>query len=77
MKKEIGALKQEAHRLRMENMKNFETLLTKSQQKELKKMKEEGRKKFEKEFKKHPHPKFGPGFGPRPGCECPPPAEIK
>lgn len=59
LKKEIGALKQEMHRLRMENMKNFEALLTKSQLKELKKMKEEGRKKFDKEFKKHP-PKHEP-----------------
>lgn len=75
--KEIGALKQEAHRLRMENMKNFEAILTKSQLKELKKMKEEGRKKYDKEFRKHPHPKFGPEFGPRPGCNCPPPMEIK
>lgn len=59
LKKEIGALKQEMHRLRMENMKNFEALLTKSQLKELKKMKEEGRKNFDKEFKKHP-PKHEP-----------------
>lgn len=69
LKKEIGALKQEMHRLRMENMKAFESILTKKQLKELKKMKEEGRKKFDKEFKKHPHPKFGPC----PDGECPPP----
>ncbi len=68
LKKEIGALKQEAHRLRMENMKNFEALLTKSQLKELKKMKEEGRKKFDEEFKKHP--RAHEGVGPRPGCPC-------
>lgn len=74
LKKEIGALRNEMHRLRMENMKNFEALLTKSQLKELKKMKEEGRKKFDKEFKKHPH---RGEFGPRPECECPPPAEAK
>lgn len=54
LKREIGALKNEMHRLRMENMKNFEALLTKSQLKELKKMKEEGRKKFEKDFKNRP-----------------------
>lgn len=59
LKREIGALRNEMHRLRMENMKNFEALLTKSQLKELKKMKEEGRKKFDKEFKKHP-PKHEP-----------------
>lgn len=78
LKKEIGALKQEAHRLRMENMKAFESILTKSQLKELKKMKEEGRKKFDKEFKKHPQ-RHGHHDGPRPdrGCDCPPPAEAK
>lgn len=64
IKKEIEALKQEMHRLRMENMKNFEAILTKSQQKELKKMKEEGRKKFDKEFKKH-HRGFEPPFPPK------------
>lgn len=74
LKKEIGALRNEMHRLRMENMKSFEALLTKSQLKELKKMKEEGRKKFDKEFKKHSH---RGEFGPRPECECPPPAEAK
>ncbi len=71
LKKEIGALKQEMHRLRMENMKKFEEILDKDQLKELKKMKEEGRKKFDKEFKKHP-PKHGHEFGPRPECNCPP-----
>lgn len=65
LKKEIGALKNEMHRLRMENMKNFESILTKSQLNELKKMKQEGRKKYDKEFKKHP-PKHGHEFGPRP-----------
>lgn len=69
LKREIGALKKEMHRIRMENMKKFEELLTKSQLKELKKMKEEGRKRFDKEFKKQHHPQFGP----RPGCICPPP----
>lgn len=68
--KEIGAIKNEMHRLRMENMKKFEALLDKKQLKELKKMKQEGRKKFDKEFKKHPHPKFGHEFGPKPGCNC-------
>lgn len=71
LKQEIGALKKEMHRIRMENMKKFEALLTKSQLKELKKMKEEGRKKFDKEFKKQHHPKFGP----RPGCNCPAPKQ--
>lgn len=74
LKKEIGALKQEMHRLRMENMKNFEALLTKSQLKELKKMKEEGRKKFDKEFKNHPQ---RGEFRPCPDGDCPPPPPFE
>lgn len=64
--KEIRALKRQAHELRMQNMKEFESILTKKQQKELKKMKEEGRKNFEKRHKKGGHHDFGPrpGFGP-------------
>ena len=34
-------------------MKNFESILTQEQLKELEKMKEEGRKKFEQEHKKN------------------------
>lgn len=64
LKKEIGALKHEAHELQKQNMKEFENILTKKQQKELQKMKEEGRKNFEKNFKNRPHPEFG--RGPRP-----------
>lgn len=70
--KEIGALKRGMHELRMQNMKEFESILTSKQLKELKKMKEEGRKKFEKEHKKGGHPAFGPN-GPRPEGPCPPP----
>ena len=78
LNKEIRALKRAAHELRMQNMKEFEAILTKKQLKELKKMKDEGRKKFEKEHKKNGHPPFGPGFGPRPDGPrpegpCPPP----
>ena len=72
LQKEIRALKRAAHELRMQNMKDFEAILTKKQLKELKNMKEEGRKNFEKNHKKggHPHmggprPEFGPE-GPRP-----------
>ena len=78
--KELKALKRAAHELRMQNMKDFEAILTKKQLKELKKMKEEGRKNFEKRHKKGGHPEFGPrpGFGhegPRPAGPCPvPPA---
>lgn len=70
--KEIGALKRGMHELRMQNMKEFESILTSKQLKELKKMKEEGRKKFEKEHKKGGHPAFGPN-GSRPEGPCPPP----
>ena len=74
VRKEIKALRQEAHRLRMQNMKEFEAILTSKQLKELKKMKEEGRKKFDKEFKKHHRPEFGH----RPPCkDCPPPENIE
>ena len=67
-------MKRSAHELRMQNMKEFEAILTSKQLKELKKMKEEGRKKFDKEFKNRPHPKFGDGFEPsKDGCHCPPP----
>lgn len=65
--KEIRALKRAAHELRMQNMQEFEAILTKKQLKELRKMKEEGRKNFEKRHKKGGHPHFDgprPGFGP-------------
>lgn len=73
IRKEIGALKREAHEIRMQNMKDFEAILTQKQQKELKKMKQEGRKKFEKEHKKR-HGEFGPrhkngDFPPPPPCK--------
>lgn len=69
LQKEIMALKRGMHELRMQNMKEFESLLTAKQLKELKKMKNEGRKKFEKEHKKCPCPPFGP----RPDGQVPPP----
>ena len=48
----IKDLKKQAHELRMQNMKDFEAILTDKQKKELKKMKAEGRKNFEKARKK-------------------------
>lgn len=63
LRKELGALKKEAHEIRQQNMKDFDALLTKKQKKELDKIKEEGRKKFEQEHKK-PHPNFKPGYRP-------------
>lgn len=44
----IKDLRKQAHELRVKNMKEFEAILTDKQKKELKKMKEEGRKNFEK-----------------------------
>lgn len=48
----IKDLRKQAHELRVKNMKEFEAILTDKQKKELKKMKEEGRKNFEKSKKK-------------------------
>ena len=61
IQKDIQALKKQAHELRMQNMKDFEAILTKKQKKEFKKMKKEGRERFEKEHKNRPV--FGPGYG--------------
>lgn len=82
---ELKELRKQANELRMKNMKEFESILTKKQLKELKKMKEEGRKKFDKAFrKKHGcglKPPFPPEFGHRPPIEhgpaVPPPAVEK
>ena len=59
LKKEIGALRQEAREIKKQNMADFENLLTKKQKKELQKIKEEGRKKFDKEFKGRLRPDRG------------------
>ena len=53
VKKEIRTLKRQAHDIRVKNMKEFESILTKKQLKEFEKMKAEGRKKFDKEFRKN------------------------
>lgn len=79
LRTEIRELNKSAHDLRMKNMKEFESILTAKQLKELQKMKEEGRKKFDKEFrKKHGdglRPPFPPEFGRHPagGPDFPPP----
>lgn len=75
LKKEIGALKQQAQELRKQNMKDFENILTKKQQKELSKIKEEGRKKFEQEHKRRPHTDFNGKRGSRPDRPMPQPIE--
>lgn len=74
--KEIKALKRAAHELRMQNMKEFEAILTKKQLKELKKMKEEGRKKFEKMHKKGARPQYGANEA-RPEHPAPCPKEVE
>lgn len=48
LESEIKTLRKQAHEIRKENMKAFESILTDAQKKELHKMKAEGRKKFEK-----------------------------
>ena len=73
LRKEMGALKKELHEQRMNNMKEFESILTKKQQKELTKLKEEGRKKFEQEHKNHPQ--FDGQRGPRPDRPMPVPVK--
>ncbi len=69
LKNEIRELDKQVRDLRMKNMKEFESILTEKQQKELKKMKEEGRKNFEK---RHKDGRFNP---PMPAPEGNPPAE--
>lgn len=53
VRKEIRTLKRQAHEIRVKNMREFESILTKKQLKEFEKMKAEGRKKFDKEFRKN------------------------
>ena len=53
LRKEIGALKRQTREVQKKNMKEFESILTTEQKNELRKIKEEGRKKFDKEHKKH------------------------
>ena len=54
LKNEIRELDKQAHEIRKQNMKDFESILTKKQKKELEKIKKEGRKKFEQEHKNMP-----------------------
>lgn len=81
LRKEIRELKRQTREIQMKNMKEFESILTDEQKNELKKIKEEGRKNFEKTHKKQmfkmpPNPGFGcpkkPGFG----CPKKPPIEL-
>lgn len=52
--KELAALEKQAREIRKQNMKDFESILTKDQRKILKQMKKEGREKFKKGH--HPCP---------------------
>lgn len=67
LKKEMKELKHQARNIQMKNMKEFEAILTDKQKKELSKIKEEGRKKFEKKHKKNMFPM--PPKEPRPDAK--------
>ena len=54
--KELKALEKKAGEIRKENMKEFESILTKKQKEILKEMKKEGRENFKKAHPKGPHP---------------------
>jgi hypothetical protein len=70
LRKECKELKHQAREIQIKNMKEFESILTDKQKKELKKIKEEGRKNFEKNHKKNIG-KMPPrdGFRPKPPVE--------
>ena len=54
--KDLAVLEKEAQTIRKQNMKDFETILTKNQKKTLKNMKKEGRKNFDKKRRELPPP---------------------
>ncbi|MBR6127873.1 Spy/CpxP family protein refolding chaperone [bacterium] len=56
LEKDLNALKKDADKIRKQNMKEFESILTKEQKSTLKQMKKEGRKHFEREHKHCPPP---------------------
>lgn len=47
--KELKQLEKQAHKIKRENMKEFESILTRAQKNTLKQMKQEGRKKYHSE----------------------------
>lgn len=53
LRKEMFALQKEARDLRIKNMQEFEAILTDKQKKTLEKMKQDGKKNFKKQHKKH------------------------
>ena len=62
--KDIQELQKKAAEIRKQNMKDFESILTKEQRTTLKQMKKEGREKFERERRLNPHPCPNPKFEP-------------
>ena len=54
--KEIADLEKQANEIRKQNMKQFESILTRDQRKILKQMKKEGRERFEQQRKSRPCP---------------------
>lgn len=58
--KELAELKKQARTIKKQNMKDFESILTKDQKKTLKNMKKEGRKNFDKQRKELPPPPCKP-----------------
>ena len=68
LRKELRTLRHQAREVQMNNMKEFESILTDKQKTEFNKIKEEGRKKFEKEHKKKGAFNFPP-MGPKPGID--------
>ena len=61
LRNDVRELNKKAHQMRVQNMKEFEGILTQKQLKELEKMKQEGRKKFEKNMKRQRN-EFKPPF---------------
>ena len=61
---ELKELRKQAHDIRMQNMKDFEAILTKKQLKELEKMKQEGRERFDKAHRHHKGHPARPGYAP-------------
>ena len=61
LRNDVRELNKKAHQMRVQNMKEYEGILTQKQLKELKKMKQEGKKKFEKNMKRQRN-EFKPPF---------------
>ena len=76
LRNEMRDLRKQANEIRMQNMKEFESILTKKQLKELNKMKKEGRKAFEKAHKKQIR-RMPPMPPMEDGQVLPPPAPVK